>query len=190
MMITSPARYSTIAIALHWLIAVLLVMVMVLGLALDDLEDEVELAQLLGLHRSIGMTIFGLTVLRVVWRMVHRPPPMVDDLRWRQMAARFVHLGFYLLMLGMPISGYLATILRGREVVIWNLVTLPSILGPDKPLARLFTFAHDSSQFLVYGLLAAHVGAALYHQFIVRDGMIWRMIPAGGGAGSGQINRP
>jgi cytochrome b561 len=168
-------KYTRIAILLHWAIALGLVIAMAAGLVLDDIDDKAQHAQILNFHRSIGLTLFALTLFRLVWRLTHYPPPAPPMPPAQAILAQGVHILLYGAMIALPISGYLATILRGRDVMFWGLGPLPAILDPDKPAARLFNNIHGAGQYVIYALLIGHVGAALYHQFVLKDRILGRM---------------
>jgi cytochrome b561 len=113
-MVTS---YTRTAIILHWAIALGLALALVAGLILDDIDDQAQKAQVLNFHRSIGLTLFGLTLFRLAWRLFHYPPPGPSMTRFQALLAQAVHILLYGAMVALPITGYLATILRGRAVM-------------------------------------------------------------------------
>jgi len=168
-------RYHGLAIALHWTVAALVVAVLATGLSLDDLDEGAERLARLDLHRSLGIAILFLTLVRLGWRLAHPPPPPLAAPVWALRASKLVHGAFYVILLGLPLGGWLATSARGREVVVFGLAHLPAIVAPDRGLARLATQVHAAGQFPLYLLLALHVGAALWHQAMLKDRILGRM---------------
>ncbi len=168
-------NYTRTAIWLHWLIALGLAAVLAAGVILDDLDDPAQHAQALNFHRSLGLTLFGLTLFRLIWRLIHQPPEAPPMTKLQALSAKSVHILLYAAMFAMPVTGYLASVLRGRAVMFWGLGPIPDFIGPDKPLARLFNNIHGLGQYVIYALLLGHVGAALYHQFILKDRLLARM---------------
>ena len=179
-------KYTRIAILLHWGIALGLAMALGAGLILDDIDDPDQKARILNFHRSVGLTIFGLTLFRLIWRLRYLPPPALPSTQLQARLAQAVHILLYGAMIAVPFTGYLATILRGRAVLFWGLGPLPAILDPDKPAARLFNNIHGTGQYVIYALLLGHVGAALYHQFVLKDRLLGRM---GLGPAPGQLSK-
>lgn len=171
-MVTS---YTRTAILLHWVIALGLMGALAGGLMLDEIEDPAQKVMILGLHRSVGLSIFGLTLFRLVWRFLNPPPPAPSMSRLQALGALAVHILLYAAMIILPVTGYLATVLRGRDVMFWGLGPLPALMDPDKPMSRLLTNIHGLGQYVVYALLIGHVGAALYHQFVLKDKLLARM---------------
>jgi len=181
-------RYDAVAMSLHWLIAALLVANIVLAWYFNTLVglQKIEPTQL---HKSIGITILLLSVLRLAWRIARPPPPLPAQIRgWERFATGSVHLLFYVVMLGMPLTGWAFTsasrLIRAFPITLYGLAPWPAI-GPLTRLAprpmhqahRLFLTGHVLLADLAYALIALHVAAAVRHQFIRRDGVAARMVP-------------
>lgn len=180
-------RYTRTAMVLHWLVAVLIVGNVVLGLAADSLpEDWVRSA--VDTHKSIGITVLGLAVLRVLWRFAHPPPPMPDGYaRSERLGAHAAHLALYVLIFALPISGWMhdsawnggathPVFLYG--VIPWFRIPALANLDPatkDHLHAVLFTY-HVWFGYALYGLLGLHVFGALKHQFWDREAELQRMM--------------
>ncbi|HZZ34551.1 MAG TPA: cytochrome b, partial [Caulobacteraceae bacterium] len=164
------ARYSTVAILLHWTIAALIVLQVVLGLRMGE-RTTPEAFAVFQLHKSVGITILLLSLARLAWRLIHRPPPEPATLApWERSLATAVHWAFYIVMLGMPLTGWimvstsrvvLPTLLYGA--IPWpHLPVLPELAGPEK--AVWFNAAKTSHLTIILGaggLLALHVAGAL-----------------------------
>ncbi|WP_124949585.1 cytochrome b [Sulfuriferula thiophila] len=171
-------RYTHTAIVLHWLIAAMIVMTFPLGLYMSDLSLSPFKLQLYAYHKWIGIVVLMLVVLRLLWRVTHRPPAMVAGMpRWQQLAAQGVHLGLYGLMLAVPLTGWLMSSALGFQVVLFGVLPLPDLIAANKAVGQQLKEVHE---LLNYGLLAmvvVHIGAALQHHFIHRDSTLTRMAP-------------
>jgi cytochrome b561 len=172
--------YGTGARIVHWLVALLVTMELCLGWALPEAPRESESrAWLLLLHRSIGLSILGLMLFRIYWRMSHRPPALPAGFpRLQAWAAHSDHMLLYVVLLVMPLSGYVNTAAAGHSVNVFNLFTIPPLLPTDERLAQFALAVHLVTQFAVYALVGLHVAAALMHGVVQRDGIFERMLPA------------
>ena len=173
-----PDRYSHTAITLHWAIALLIFAAFPLGVYMHELPLSPDKLRLYSYHKWIGVGIFLLAVLRVAWRGTHRPPPLPDTMpRWERLAAHGVHYLLYALILAVPLSGWLMSSAKGFQTVWFGVLPLPDLLAKNKELGDLLKEVHESLNFALLALVLAHVGAALKHQFIDRDGILARMLP-------------
>ena len=170
-------RYDSVQIALHWLISALIVAAIGLIWTVNALPKGDLQTTLFFLHRSCGVTILALAVLRLAWRLSRSvPPPPATLPAWQQLAATATHWLLYALIIIMPITGYLSSALLGHPVTVFFLFDLPP-LGEHKPYADIAGAIHVTLQWAVYGLIALHAGAALRHHFVLRDGVLRRMLP-------------
>lgn len=193
---TSPG-YTAVAIVLHWAIAVAIIGNLAIGLwmhrAIDVETTRAHAVAVFQLHKSIGLTVLVLTVLRVLWRLMHRPPPLPAQMaRWEQAAAHVTHGVLYLLMLAIPLSGwlYVSTQWRGDAPLlvptVWfGLFPVPNLFGLEAMAeearaawSATFLESHALLAWAMVALLVLHVGAALKHQFFDRDEVAGQMIPA------------
>jgi len=187
-------RYTFIAMVLHWLVAILMLCNVALIWSVDLLPDE-RIRPVIDAHKSIGITVLGLVLLRLLWRAANPPPPLPDAYpRWEKAAAHSAHVALYLLILAMPLSGWMhdsAWKAAGEIPMYWfGLFQWPRIgwimqLDPvfKERLHDVFGAAHVWLAYLLYALFVLHVGAALKHQFWDRHAELQRMLP--GRAGSG-----
>jgi cytochrome b561 len=172
-------RYDSVQIALHWLTAAFIVAAIGLIWTVNSLPKGDLRTTLFFLHRSCGVTILTLTVLRLAWRLGHHvPPPPAALPVWQQLAAVATHWLLYGLLLVMPVTGYLSSALRGHSVSVFFLFDLPA-LGDDTPFAEAAGAIHETLQWAVYGLILLHAAAALRHHLVLRDSVLRRMLPAG-----------
>ncbi len=175
-----PARhYNGVAKGLHWLMALLIVGLIPLGLYMQELPLSPQKLQLYSWHKWAGVTVFALLLVRVAWRLAFPPPPLPWQMsRWQQQAAHAGHLALYLLMLAVPLSGWLMSSAKGVQTVWFGVLPLPDLLEKDKALGAQLADLHALLSWTLVALLVAHVGAALKHHFIDRDDILARMLPA------------
>ncbi|MDD4886527.1 MAG: cytochrome b [Thiomonas sp.] len=176
--VLEPARYTRTAQALHWLIALLIFGLFPLGLYMHGLPLSVRKIELYAWHKWFGITVLLLVVLRILWRLTHRPPPLPASIaRWQQGVAALMHELLYLLILFIPLSGWALSSAAGVPVVWWGVWTLPSLVGANPALAHLLELVHATLNYTMAALVAVHAAAAIKHQFIDHDGVLARMLP-------------
>lgn len=175
-------RYSTGAIAFHWIIALLIAFNYVAAWMAEDLPKE-QAGALMGNHKAVGITILLLTVLRILWRITHRPPAFLTSLQpWEAMLARVTHALFYVLMIGIPLAGWLmhSAYSGGAPVNAFGVFSYPGLpLAADKAGAHTAGEVHEVLATAMLVLAGLHVLGALKHQFLDRDGSLARMLPWG-----------
>jgi cytochrome b561 len=171
-------RYSGMAIALHWMSAVFVFCGFALGLYMTGLEFSPAKLRYVAWHKWLGITIFLLAAVRIAWRYVRPPPPLPASVpHWQASAARATHLLLYALMLAIPLSGWLYSSASGVSVVYLGVVPLPDLVAKDKGTATVLLAVHQTLNFILAVLVATHVGAALKHGIVDRDGVLARMLP-------------
>jgi cytochrome b561 len=174
-------RYGLVAAALHWGMALLLAALTALGLymvALPDAGFDTRKITLILYHKEIGMTVLVLVLLRLAWRITQVLPLLVAHLpEWQQVAARFVHLCFYALMVALPLTGWLMSSAAGIPVKFLELFTLPDLMGRDDLWFQRLIAIHQALAWALIALFAVHAGAALRHHFAFRDDTLRRMLP-------------
>ena len=171
-----PARYTRVAMWLHWIIAALIVANLSIGLLRGPVT---VLRGLMPAHMAIGLTVLALTLVRVGWRLAHPAPRLPATVPlWQRGAAHLNHFLLYLLMLAMPLTGWLLVSGAERHPLTWfGLVPVPH-LPVSSATADGADGAHVVLGWLMLALVAVHVGAALYHRLVLRDGVLGRMAPA------------
>lgn len=177
--LTDSARYTPPAIALHWLMAWLIIAVYFLGLSIGQLPIGPDRIQVVGWHKWLGVTIAFLWGFRVLWRASHPPPadPATSP-SWQNRAAHLVHLALYVLMIAIPVSGWLMSSAKGYTTNYFGLFDLPNLLEKDKALGHTLKEVHGLLANLLIALAGLHIVAALKHQLIDKDNLLGRMRPA------------
>ncbi len=182
----ASVRYSNVAVALHWLIAAGIITLIYLGLTMTDLKPfSPEQFRMYQLHKSIGITVLGLSALRLAWRLLHTAPPLPAGMaRWERLSARGTHLIFYVLMFFMPLTGWAMVSASPLHIptVLYGVAKLPNLpwiesLPNPKAVESVFGELHENGGWVLIALIALHIAAALKHQFIARDNLILRMLP-------------
>ena len=165
---------------LHWLMAALIFVALPLGVwaSLLPSGDGVRV-EILFFHKSIGVTVFGLIALRIVWRLIVGAPAYAEPLgKVIRVASRAGHLALYALMIAMPVSGYLGSTAGGRAVSWFGLLELPRLVAKDRNLAVAASWAHLAFAWMLAFVLAAHLGAVFWHTAIKHDSVLTRMWPS------------
>ncbi len=176
-------RYTYGAIILHWVIAVLIIALLVVGLIMGDLPNGPQKYKVYALHKATGITVLLLSFVRLGWRLMHSPPPLPETMPgWEKLASRLSHWGFYVLMLGLPLSGWAMSSAGGYPISFFGLFQWPLLPGfgelsetMRKTLGGFFGQTHEILAFTTIGLLALHILAALKHGFFNKDEVVYRM---------------
>jgi cytochrome b561 len=184
----SAKRYTRTAVVLHWLVALLVLVNVCLALSVDHLPER-WVRPVIDAHKSTGITVLGLVLLRILWRAGHAPPPLpVRYAPWERLASATVHGVLYLLMLSLPLSGWMhdsawkdaAT----HPMQLFGLVPWPRIgaIESVEPVARealhtLLGTIHTALGYALYALLAVHIGAVLKHHLIDHEPELQRIWP-------------
>ena len=171
----TPTTYAPLAKLLHWTLAVLLVGMVALGWYMTAIEDDPGSDWFFNLHKSIGLVIAALVLLRLVWRLGHRPADLPASVPpWQARASRATHRLLYAAMVAMPTFGIIGSLLSKDGIVFFG-ATLPRVFTANHDLAEIFYGAHSITAWLLVGLVALHVSAGLKHLLVNRDGVFQRM---------------
>ena len=172
----TPA-YTVTARILHWITASLVLLTLPLGLVIANDWGGPLQDQLYDLHRSIGALIIPIILARVVYRWTHPPAPLPDDIpALQQFAANATHWALYALLIVQPFVGWIGPSAYRAPIVVFGLFELPPIWPEDRAFSDRVLFVHSLIGLTIALLLAAHIGAALHHHFVRRDGILMRMI--------------
>ena len=189
---TLPHRYTGTAIALHWIVGALILVNIALAWTWPNVADG-AVRPLIDTHKSIGVTVLGLVAMRLLWRWTHTPPPLPAHHKpWERRAAHWTHVALYVLMVAMPLSGWIMDSAWDKAAAnpmpYFGLFTFPRIgvvmaLDPHtkKQIHDAMQATHELSAKLLYALFALHVAGALKHQYLDKDRELARM-----GVGRGQ----
>jgi cytochrome b561 len=163
----------------HWLMAALIFAALPLGVWATQTPRGPQRSEILFFHKSIGATVLGLVVLRIIWRLVAGAPAYAEPLgRLTHAAAQAGHIALYALMIAMPVTGYLTSTASGSPLPWFGLFTLPRLVGKDKSLAEATSWAHFTFAWMLAFVLAAHLAAVVWHTAIRRDSVLTRMWPS------------
>lgn len=170
-------RYGGVARLLHWLTAVLVLAMVPAGFIMIRVGPGTLQNSLFDFHRSAGVVLMVLTLVRLFWRLRHPPQPLPASVPiWQRRAAEAVHAGLYGFLLINPLIGWLATSAYGATIKVFGLFSLPPLTGQDRDLATSLFGLHMVLGLALTGLVLLHVAAALHHHFILRDGTLRRML--------------
>ena len=182
----TPTRYGAVGQTLHWVIVALVITQYVLA-SLAEQAGAAKAAhpaaalvqfQWLARHKSVGLTIFALAIVRLVWRAFSPPPSLpVTMPHWQVVAAKFSHYTFYVLLFAMPLTGLVMSAAANYPVSYFGWFTLPDLVAPDEGLRDLMEKVHWTLFYILVALASLHVAAALKHHFIDRDDVLRRMLP-------------
>jgi len=174
--------------SLHWLIAALIICNILIAWYFNTLTGSIKIPPV-QLHKSIGITVLILSLARLAWRFISPPPPLPTSVTgWQRPVANVTYILFYVIMLGLPLSGWALSsasqIIRVYPITLYGVVPWPTIeplaqLPPDamKATHRVFVLIHGLLGKLTYGLIVLHVAAALRHLVLLRDDVVSRMVP-------------
>ena len=176
--IPADVAYTRTAIVLHWLTVLLIATGFSIGSWMVDLPIAPQTLRIYAYHKWIGITVFLVTLARLAWRLAHLVPPARGMPAWQRRAAAASHASLYVLMLAIPISGWLYSSASGVQVVYLGIVALPNLVAKDETLAALLKSVHFTLNFTLLALVLVHAGAALKHHFVDRDRVLLRMLPA------------
>lgn len=179
---SAPHRYTGIAIALHWLLALALVGIFSVGLYMADLPFSPQRLKLYNWHKWAGVTILALSLVRLLWRLTHQPPTLPQSVTlgmppWQLRAYHATHGLMYALFFAVPLVGWAYSSAAGFPIVLFGVLPLPDFVSVSKPLAELIKPWHQITAFALAGLVVLHVAAALKHHFFDKDGLLLRMLP-------------
>lgn len=173
-------RWGAVAQALHWIIAVLVVVMAGLGWYMTTLDISPTMFELYALHKSIGITVFGLVILRLIWRLSNPTPALPAGMRpAERWMAHASHGLLYLILFAMPISGYVINSAADFPLNVFGLFTIPNVIAENEAVKEAAEEVHETLIWVLVGILALHVAGALKHHFVDRDDVLRRMLPGG-----------
>jgi cytochrome b561 len=171
-------RYTPAAIALHWIVAVLIIGNLCFGLYLVGLALSPQKLRLFSYHKWVGVTILILAAARLAWRLRHPPPPMPEAMpAWEKRAANASHVLLYVLFFSAPLSGWLMSSALGFQTVYLGIVPIPDLLAKNRELGEALKLVHRSINYTMAALIVVHAAAAIKHHVRDRDDVLVRMLP-------------
>jgi cytochrome b561 len=176
---SNDRQWGSVAKFFHWIIALAILGNGTFGLLMDEASSPMQKINWLALHKSIGLTVLALFLLRVLWRWGDGRPPEEPAPRWQQLAAHLTHGVLYVLIAAIPLSGWWFNSVTGKPLQWFKLFNVPALAAKSDDLQH---FAHGLHEYLFWFLLlvlVAHVGAALKHHVLDRDNVLHRMLPFG-----------
>jgi cytochrome b561 len=175
---TKATRYGAVAQTLHWIIAALIVTQFTLAWTAQDLPLGVHKLILLARHKSVGMTVLMLAMLRLGWRLTHPAPPLPAGMTLlERRAAHASHAAFYVLLFAMPLSGWLMSSAKNYSVSWFGLFTWPNLIQPNEASFSWLRTTHWILSWSLFAIAVLHVLAALKHHFWNKDSVLLRMLP-------------
>ena len=172
----STVRYNPISVAFHWLMAAIIVVTWSIAIVVSDMPLSPARITGYSWHKWLGVTVFFLVILRLVWRATHPAPQLEIKMpAWQERAMQLTHFALYLLMMVIPLVGWLMSSAKGYTVNYFGLFELPDLLSKDKALGHQLKDLHEYLADILVALVWLHVLAALKHQFIDKDGLLSRM---------------
>jgi cytochrome b561 len=171
-------RWGHVAQFLHWLIVVLIVIQVILANIAEDLPLGMKKLAMYARHKSVGITILGLAVIRLLWRWANPTPELPTTLKpYERALAGLTHFGLYLILFVMPITGWMMTSARGFPVSWFGFFQLPDFVPKNDALYNAMKETHDTLALVLYAIVTLHVLAALKHHFFLKDDVLRRMLP-------------
>jgi cytochrome b561 len=172
-------QWGSVAKFFHWIVALGILGNGVWGLLMTGMSPSMSKINIYALHKSIGLTVLALFVLRVAWRLFDRAPPDEPAPRWQRLAAHVTHVLLYGFILALPLSGWLYNSLHGYPLQWFKLFNLPALTNKNEQLAHTAHAIHEYLFYLLLLVLIGHVGAALKHHLFDQDNVLRRMLPFG-----------
>lgn len=176
-LLSTRQQWGSVAKFFHWITALIILGNGVFGLCMDLAANPMQKINWLALHKSIGLTVLALLLLRLLWRLVDKHPAEDPAPRWQQWAARAVHLALYVLIMMIPMSGWWLNSVAGKPLQFFKQFNLPAIAEANPDLKHQAHETHEYLFWILIVLLVVHVGGALKHHLIDRDNTLRRMLP-------------
>jgi cytochrome b561 len=174
----SADAWGSISIGLHWLTFLLIIGMGAVGLIMTDLPTSPFKIQIYSLHKSFGLTVMALTLLRMLWRLVAGvPKPVPGSPAWQNAVATLTHGALYAMLLAIPLSGWLFNSAAGFPLRWFGLFALPKLSGFDPGLKAFARDMHETLFYVLAALVLVHAAAALYHHYRLHDRVLVRMWP-------------
>ena len=172
-------QWGAISQLFHWLIVLMILGRGTVGLIMTEMRNSPDKVQLYHLHKSFGLTLLALVVLRLAWRLYAGRPQPVPMPRWQERVAALSHAGLYVLLFAIPLSGWLFNSAAGFPLRWFGLFNLPALAAKDQALREVAGETHELLFWALIALVVVHAGAAFYHHLFQHDATLARMLPRG-----------
>jgi cytochrome b561 len=171
----NASRYTRTAIALHWLMAIMIIGLIAVGFYMSSQKITPSVIKLYMTHKSVGLCVLTLATIRIAWRLTHQPPALPMMPSWQARASQVSHALLYLLMVLMPLSGWLMNSATGTPMKLFGVLRIPSLIEKSSEQVELWKSMHEIFAWSLVVLISVHIMAAIKHQFFQRDGLLRRM---------------
>lgn len=174
----SPEKFGGVTKTFHWLTALTVIGLLCVGLYMTRAEKSAAIFPLYSLHKSFGILVLAATALRVLWHFYSRKPGLVPGMAaWEKAAAHAGHFFLYICLFGMPLTGWLMSSSKGRQVKLFDAVPLPDLISKNHELGETLESIHGYLAYALIAMIVLHAAAALKHHFISHDATLRRMLP-------------
>ncbi|MCP4409878.1 MAG: cytochrome b [Gammaproteobacteria bacterium] len=174
----TQGRFGIVAMSLHWLMFVLIAGMLALGLYMTSLPDGEPKWEWYSIHKSFGLLIFVLLLIRILWRMYDMVPPLPDGLKAiERFLAHLTHYGVYLALIILPFSGYVDSSAGDYHLAFFDFFDIPKLIPKNKALEDISVIAHQAVAYSLIALLVMHIAGALKHHLVLEDDVLRRMLP-------------
>jgi cytochrome b561 len=181
MSLSTDTKFSGLAMTLHWLVAAAVIGTWLITMVAESAPTNEARGAIMGNHFALGVVIFSLVAVRLIWRLMNPPPaPAAGHAGWERIAAKTAHYAMYTLLLVMPLAGWFAMSSFDSAISVWGLFEVPKLPVPvNEALGEQIFEVHGAAGITLLVIIAVHVLATLKHTFIDKDGTIFRMLPFG-----------
>ena len=167
--------YGLISKNLHWILAVLLLLNFSLGFVMGELEKGPLRSSLFHFHKSMGILLLGLIILRLLWRVINTAPTSLSNNKLIKRTSKFIHYSFYLILLIVTFSGWIYSTARAGPVDVFGLFYMPAIVEKNDIIGQIAKDIHIYSVYIFISFLVIHIFASIYHHFFLKDKTLKRM---------------
>ncbi|EKD74287.1 MAG: Cytochrome b561 transmembrane protein [uncultured bacterium] len=172
----TSSHFGLVSIFFHWIMAILIIALLIIGIYMTRIPISPLKLKLFRWHKELGVLVFMLVILRLMWRLSNITPTLSSLPLWERLAARSVHWVFYGFMFVLPITGWALSSAAGIPVSFFGLFILPNLVSPNEELRLLLTQIHMWLAYCLIAVLCLHIAAALKHHFINKDEILRRML--------------
>ncbi len=175
--LSAPLRYDAVSRFLHWAILALLIPEFTIAWAMPEVEKDTRPDGLIAWHLFFGTLILTVALLRILWRFTHPAPDSVPMPRWQGLAAKVTHKLLYIVLVALPLMGWANASSRGWDIKLFGIISLPSLAEKGSNWGHALGDVHQAVAIGLLVLIGLHIAATVYHQWILRDGLLQRMLP-------------